>query len=199
MQKTITQYLQFLHLAENLKKELRHSWLSNRRQESVADHSWRMGLMVILFAPQLEIAIDVTRSLKMAIIHDLVEIEAGDVPTFEMSLRKAMKQQNEQNAIEKIRTLLGAGVGQEIYDLWQEYEANETHEARFLHALDKLEVSLQHNEADLSTWNEWERNFFLTGNAESCAFDKFLLAVSEVVREESKAKLAAEKLKCSVD
>jgi putative hydrolase of HD superfamily len=67
-----------LQLAEKLKFELRHSWLSNGRQKSVAEHTWRMLLMAILIEPLLDQKVDLARLLKMIIIHDLVEAEAGD-------------------------------------------------------------------------------------------------------------------------
>ncbi|MDZ4323104.1 MAG: HD domain-containing protein, partial [Alphaproteobacteria bacterium] len=76
-------YVQFLNIAEKLKCEMRHSWLSSGRQESVAEHSWRMGLMVMTFFPYLSQKVDLEKCLKMAILHDLAEAEVGDIPVFE--------------------------------------------------------------------------------------------------------------------
>lgn len=69
------QILNFLHKAEGLKRELRHSWLSDGRQESVAEHSWRMSLMGILLVPYIKQKINIAHLLQMIICHDLVEIE----------------------------------------------------------------------------------------------------------------------------
>src|SRR6056297_1491823 len=83
LQSELTKVLKLLNLAEKLKFELRHSWLSNGRQESVAEHSWRLALMVVLLAPHLGEPVNMEKALKMALIHDLVEAEAGDVPVFD--------------------------------------------------------------------------------------------------------------------
>lgn len=66
------------HLAEKLKDELRHQWTSANRQESVAEHSWRLALMLILCCPYINHPIDFRKAITMAVIHDLVEAEAGD-------------------------------------------------------------------------------------------------------------------------
>ncbi|MHC2990301.1 HAD family hydrolase [Pontibacter sp. HJ8] len=175
MREKLTKVLEVLTLAEKLKFELRHSWLSNGRQESVAEHTWRMSLMAILLEPYLEHPVDMTRLLKMIILHDLVEAEAGDIPAFNLVDEniKLRKQQREQQAIENLRQQLSASTGQELYELWHEFEEKETYEAKVANALDKLEVRIQHNHADISTWIEIEQEFvFLMGNHTN--FDKGL-------------------------
>jgi len=163
MKNELKNVLDVLALAEKLKFELRHSWLSNGRQESVAEHTWRMSLMVVLLEPYLDQEIDTARTLKMVIVHDLVEAEAGDVPAFEVNTpqAKALKQAKELEAIENLRHKLGNGIGQHVYELWHEFEAKQTYEAKVANALDKLEVQLQHNHADMSTWLEIEQEFAL--------------------------------------
>lgn len=151
--------LQVLTLAEKLKFELRHSYTSSGRQESVAEHTWRMALMAVLIEPLLKQKVDTARLLKMIIIHDLVEAEAKDVSALDV-LRdptiKIQKLEREKQAIENIRRTLKDTNGQEIYDLFYEFENKETYEAKVANALDKLEVQLQHNHADFSTWEEIE-------------------------------------------
>lgn len=167
MRENLTKVLEVLTLAEKLKFELRHSWLSNGRQESVAEHTWRMSLMAMLLEPYLEHPVDMARLLKMIILHDLVEAEAGDIPAFDLADEniKLRKQQREQQAIENLRQKLSASTGQELYELWYEFEEKETYEAKVANALDKLEVRIQHNHADISTWIEVEQEFvFLMGN-----------------------------------
>lgn len=73
--------LELWHYAEGLKLEERAVRLSNGRHESVAEHCWRMAFMVISIAPRLEKKINLERALKMAIIHDISEVEAGDIPS----------------------------------------------------------------------------------------------------------------------
>ncbi|MEO8763204.1 MAG: HD domain-containing protein [Ginsengibacter sp.] len=159
MQRQLASVLKVLTLAERLKFELRHSFTSSGRRESVAEHTWRMSLMAVLIAPLLQQKIDQARLLKMIIIHDLVEAEAKDVSALDI-LRdpeiKALKIQKESQAIENLGSDLKETNGQEIYDLFYEFEHKETYEARVANALDKLEVQLQHNHADFSTWEEIE-------------------------------------------
>ena len=181
--------LDFLALAERLKCELRHSWLSNGRQESVAEHSWQMALMAMLMHRHLEGRVDLGKTLKMILTHDLVEAEVGDVPYFDRSERKAKKAARERAAIELIRTRLGGAVGQEIYDLWHEYEAKQTLEAKFAGALDHLEVQAQHNLADIRTWTPIEYDLVYTKMDQACGHDPFLAAFCEAVKEQSEAKM----------
>jgi putative hydrolase of HD superfamily len=181
--------LDFLALAERLKCELRHSWLSNGRQESVAEHSWQMALMAMLMHRHLEGPVDLGKTLKMILTHDLVEAEVGDVPYFDRSERKTMKAARERAAIELIRTRLSGAIGQEIYDLWHEYEAKQTLEAKFAGALDHLEVQAQHNLADIRTWTPIEYDLVYTKMDQACAHDPFLAAFCEAVKEQSEAKM----------
>lgn len=184
MKDQLKNVLDVLALAERLKFELRHSWLSNGRQESVAEHTWRMSLMVVLLEPYLDKELDTARTLKMVIIHDLVEAEAGDIPAFEVTTAKAkeLKQAKELQAIENLRERLGNGIGQHIYELWHEFEDKQTYEAKVANALDKLEVQIQHNHADISTWLEVEQELaFVMGNHTS--FDKCLTQFKELIEE----------------
>jgi putative hydrolases of HD superfamily len=159
MEKKITSILKVLALAERLKFELRHSYTSSGRQESVAEHTWRMSLMAVLIEPLLKQKVDTARLLKMIIIHDLVEAEATDISALDVLRNpeiKVDKIEREKRAIENLRSSLKDTNGQEIYDLFYEFENKETYEAKVANALDKLEVQLQHNHADFSTWEEIE-------------------------------------------
>jgi putative hydrolase of HD superfamily len=159
MEKQINSILKVLTLAERLKFELRHSYTSNGRQESVAEHCWRMSLMAVLIEPLLTKKIDTARLLKMIIIHDLVEAEARDISALDVLRNpeiKIKKLADEKRAIENLRSSLKETNGQEIYDLFYEFENKETYESKIANALDKLEVQLQHNHADFSTWEEIE-------------------------------------------
>src|SRR4249920_3293940 len=159
MEKQISSILKVLELAERLKFELRHSYTSSGRQESVAEHTWRMSLMAVLIEPLLKQKVDTARLLKMVIIHDLVEAEAKDISALDVLRNpevKIQKAENEKKAIEHLRSILYETNGQEIYDLFYEFENKETYEAKVANALDKLEVQLQHNHADFSTWEKIE-------------------------------------------
>ncbi len=182
--------MEVLCLAEKLKSEMRHSWLSDGRQESVAEHTWRMALMAVLLEPYLDEEVNTARLLKMVIIHDLVEVEAGDIPAFTIlsEAQKIEKQQKELAAIESLRTKLGNGIGQMVYELWHEFEANETYEAKVANALDKLEVRLQHNQADINTWLDVEQeNVFKMGA--HTGFDSCLEQLKNLIQEQGVQKM----------
>lgn len=147
--------LEFIHAIEQLKKEMRHSYLSNGRQESVAEHSWRMAVMALVLKP--EETVDVPKCIKMAIIHDLPEVFSGDVFALEPKNRIG-KYQREKEAMQKLCLMFkGKETAGEIYNLWQEFEETKTPEARFVKLLDKFDVLIQHNESPIETWADIEK------------------------------------------
>lgn len=183
----------FLHQAEKLKFELRHSFTSSGRQESVAEHTWRMALMAILFESKLDKRVNFEKLIKMIVIHDIVEIEAGDIPVPRMvdnEELKKMKKQKEQEAIEHLRDFLGDPAGNEIYDLWQEFEAAESYEAKAALAIDKTEVQIQHNEADIATWEPVEYKLVYSRD-QYVRFDSFFMQLKDIIVAESEKKMTA--------
>jgi putative hydrolases of HD superfamily len=187
----VSTILDFLRLSEALKRELRHSWLSDGRRESVAEHSWQMALMAILAHPHLDQPADLGRTLEMIVVHDLVEALVGDVPYFDTGERKRLKKEREAAAIEEIRERLGPPTGDRIRELFLEFEERSTPEARFAGALDNLEVQIQHNLADLSTWTPAEHPLIYDKIEQPCAYDRFLTAVCKAIQAEAEAKLRA--------
>lgn len=185
--------IEFLSIAEKLKTELRHSWLSSNRQESVAEHSWRMALMVMRFAKRLDKPVDIEKCLKLAIIHDLAEAKTGDLPVFALlsAETKNAKHRNELRAMQQFKNLLNDKCGDDMFELWLEYEAQLTQESKFIKALDKLEVFLQHMEAPLSTWEEQEKRMLFQNKwlKQYCDFDPFLQRVSQVIIDKCIEKL----------
>ncbi len=186
MSSSVNRIFSFLHKAEKLKCELRHCWLSSGRQESVAEHVWRTSLMALLIFPHLNEKIDLFKSLKMVIIHDLVEIETGDTPVFLQEGYDTL--QNELQAIDKIRDLIGGPAGEEIHALWYEFNERKSAESCFVYALDKLEANLQHNESDECTWTQEDRDqVFKIENA--CAHDTFLREINEQIKKDAKSRV----------
>lgn len=195
MTQRVTQILSVVRLAERLKRTLRHSWLSDGRHESVAEHSWRMALMALLVAPHLDTTLNVERLLKMVIVHDLVEAIAGDIPVFDLindSAARTLKMQSEDNAMKQIIEMLPSNNGKEIENLWREFEESSSIEARVAKALDKLEAQIQHNEASLTTWLDVERKLMQTLKTYT-NFDTFLDRIRVIVVEETNAKIQNEK------
>jgi putative hydrolases of HD superfamily len=191
MQTIIPTILQFLEFSERLKCELRHSWLSSGRQESVAEHCWQLAFMALLLSPSLELPIKLEKALKMSLVHDLAEAETGDIPYFEKSARQADKAEREQLVMERIRERLPGAIGQEIYDLWQEFETQTTAEAKFVKALDHLEVQFQHNRAALTTWEAIEYELVYTKMDAACQHDRFLQTLCDAIKADAEQKLRA--------
>lgn len=180
--------LNFLHQAEGLKRELRHSWLSDGRRESVAEHTWRMSLMAITLHKDVDKNIDLFHVLKMIIVHDLGEVYAGDYQVYGKTVPKN-KHELEEKALSKLLSTLPNYSQQEIMDLWYEFEKQETAEAKFAVALDKLEVLIQHNEADVSTYLEGEGEYNLTYADDKVSYNDTLRTFRELIRNETNKKL----------
>lgn len=185
--------LQLIKLGEALKRELRHSWLSDGRRESVAEHTWRVALMALALESSLPQKVNSEKLLKMIIIHDLVEAYATDIPAFDTLNNaevKQIKMENEIKAIEKIRDLIGGETGQLFYDYWFEFERKATYEAKVANALDKLEAQIQHNEADIETWLpiEFDMLFMLDKHTD---FDPVLTDFKDLIVNEGILKLQA--------
>ena len=191
MEKQITSILKVLALAERLKFELRHSYTSSGRQESVAEHTWRMSLMAVLIEPLLKQKVDTARLLKMIILHDLVEAEATDISALDVLRNpeiRIYKAEKEKQAIENLRLALKETNGQEVYELFHEFENKETYESKVANALDKLEVQLQHNHADFSTWEaiEYEMCYMMD---KYVVFDEVLFELKRQIEDDAEHKM----------
>lgn len=191
MQHQARTIIDFLAFSERLKRELRHSWLSDGRRESVAEHSWQLALMAILVAPHLRRPVDLLRVLEMIVVHDLTEAVIGDIPSFEVSDRQDAKRQGEAEAATRIRDSLDDDTGRHLYALFLELETGGTSEAKLVHALDRLEVQIQHNLAPDETWEPVEYPMVFTRLTEPCRHDPFLAALAGLVEADGAAKLAA--------
>ncbi len=184
--------LDFIHLSEKLKTEKRNGFTSSNKKESVADHCWRVSLMVILLGSYLDGKINTEKCLKLAIIHDLAEIITGDTPYFVYKHNKKMQQEkhiNELTAMKKLVKDLPTEIKNEILDLWNEFESCSSNEAKFVLALDKLEAQIQHNESDASNWSEDDIKYAPTLLDPYCFFDSFLEEFKTLVQNESKIKI----------
>jgi putative hydrolases of HD superfamily len=136
--------LTFLRAAERLKTVMRSGWTSDGQQESVAEHTWRLCLMAMLLYGHTP-GIDLARLLKMCLIHDLGEAIGGDVPAPAQTAGASKADQERSDLVQLIAPLPPA-LRQEIVDLWDEYEAAGSPEAKIAKGLDKLETILQHNQ-----------------------------------------------------
>ncbi len=131
--------LDFLRRSEALKSTLRTTWSRNGRQESTAEHSWRLCLMAMLISRQYP-ELDALRILQLCIIHDLGETINGDISAPEQTGAKDVQ---EHEDMEDLLRPLPEDVQDELMSLWEEYEYARTPEARLVKAMDKLETLLQ--------------------------------------------------------
>lgn len=183
----------FIHQSEGLKRLLRHSWLSDGRKESVAEHTWRMALMALVLYRELEVEIDIAKVIKMILIHDLAEIVVGDY----WALGDIPKDKHEQElkGLQELTGDLPLETRKEFIDLWEEFEEGKTNEAKFGIALDKLEVLIQHNEAGVETWNEKEFAWNYTYAYDKVQWSKVLTMFRDLVLEETVEKINREPTK----
>jgi len=162
--------IEILGTAENLKNNTRHSWTSQGRRESVAEHSWRLALFAYFLKDEFPEA-DMDKVIKMCIFHDMGEAFTGDIPSFN---KTAQDEEEESKQLYNWVDSLPAPYNTELRVMYEEMDALETLEAKIYKALDKIEVIIQHNEADLSTWIPLEYTTNLDYGNGNVAFSEYL-------------------------
>ena len=177
--------MKFFGETERLKSELRHSFLSDGRQESVAEHTWMMSLMAVVMTTRLNVSVDLLKVLKMIIIHDIAEVIIGDIPSFEDSERQDRKQADEFKAMQKLLSTLPKVLEVEFFEVWNEYEAGASVESKFARALDHIEVQHQHNLAPFSTWEAFETDLVYTKMDDRAEFDSSIVEFVAAVRSQA--------------
>ncbi|MEM9936195.1 MAG: HD domain-containing protein [Bacteroidota bacterium] len=142
IQQELDSIISFLKVAEGLKNTLRSSHTSNGREESVAEHTWRLCLLAIMlqkFYPN----INFNRLVKILLIHDMGEIINGDIPAIYQDPTVDKSQEERKDFLEVIAPL-NEEQQQEMLELWDEYNEVSSPEAKLAKALDKIETVLQH-------------------------------------------------------
>lgn len=151
----IAQQIEFIVECDRLKEIFRQTILTqSRRRENDAEHSWHLCLCVIVLAEHANApALDVLRVLKMVIVHDLVEIDAGDTFAYDTA---GMAHQHEREAIaaDRIFGLLPGEQAREFRALWDEFEAKETPEAKFATAVDRFQPMLLNVRTQGGAWKQ---------------------------------------------
>ena len=159
--------MEFSALLEKLKCNVRHSWTSTGRRESVAEHSWRLAVYAMLLEKDFP-ELDMGRVIRMCLIHDWGEAVTGDIPAF---IKTGEDEVTEEAAVESILEKLPKEIRPEFRALFDEMKRMETDEARLYKALDRMEAVIQHNEADIKTWLPLEYDLQLAyGEKETEAF-----------------------------
>lgn len=151
----LEQQIAFLNEADKLKSVTRGTLLCDAsRAENSAEHSWHLTLYALVLADQAGEGVDITRVIKMLILHDLVEIDAGDNPIFG-SYDAADMAAQEQLAADRIFGLLPNDLRDDLRATWEEFEANKTPTARFAKSLDRFQPPMQNLAAGGGSWVEY--------------------------------------------
>jgi len=153
----IKKIIDFIRIIEKLKTIERFNKTSNLlRAESDAEHIWHLTMMVYLLAGQKP-ELDRTKLIELALIHDLVEVYAGDVNLWDDKKKtKEQKRLDEEKAAKKLFSKLPKNIGRKMFETWYEYEERKTPESIFVYALDKLQPFLQRLISRDNGWKEKE-------------------------------------------
>jgi putative hydrolase of HD superfamily len=150
----LARQIRFLVEMDKLKAVLRRTYVVGAdRYENSAEHSWQLPLAALILAEYAEGALDLPRVLEMLLVHDIIEIDAGDTYCYDEEGARD-KAEREGRAAERIFGLLPADQAAEIHGLWTEFEAGETPEARFANAVDRLMPLLHNYYTEGRSWQE---------------------------------------------
>ena len=150
----LKQQFAFALEADKEKQIFRQTWLSDgERKENDAEHAWHMALMAILMAEHANEKIDILKTVTMILIHDIVEIDAGDTYAYDEEGKRNQKER-EAEAARRLYGLLPEDQGQYLKSLFEEFEEGKTPEARFAHTMDNIQPMMLNVAADGKAWTE---------------------------------------------
>ena len=176
MDERIKKQLDFSLEIDKVKNIFRQTHLSNHgRRENDAEHSWHMAVMAYLLKEYANEEIDIAKVMLMCLIHDIVEIDAGDTYAYD-EVNLETQKEREDAAKERIFSILPKEQKEELVALFDEFEAYETAESKFAHAMDNLQPLMLNNSNGGSDWCEHE------------------VTAAQVYKRQSKTKLGSEKL-----
>lgn len=152
--KRLLKILGFVEEIEKLKHIKRINTLSDlSRQESDAEHSWHLAMIILLLKDELGEKFNLEKAIKMALVHDLVEIYTGDMWP-ENEKQKQEKKEREKKAAARLFSQLPSDLKKEIESYWQEYEDAKTNEAKIVKALDKIVYPLHYALSETIVWHK---------------------------------------------
>ncbi|MCI5883963.1 MAG: HD domain-containing protein [Clostridiales bacterium] len=144
----------FFREIDKEKKIGRQTYLTGaRRKENDAEHAWHMAVMTLFLSEYANEEIDVLRTISMLLIHDLVEIDAGDTYAYDET-GKATQREREEKAADRIFSLLPEEQGRKLRDLWEEFEERKTPEAKFARTMDNIQPLMLNAATDGKAWEE---------------------------------------------
>jgi 5'-deoxynucleotidase YfbR-like HD superfamily hydrolase len=151
----LDQQLRFVTEIGRLKGVLRQTMLTDpRRRENSAEHSWHLAVAALALADHAPPGTDIGRVIAMVLVHDLVEIDAGDLFLYADDAQQARQEEAERAAADRIFGLLPPEQAGAFRGLWDEFEERRTPEARFARGLDRLQPMLENLNAGGGTWQE---------------------------------------------
>ena len=151
----LTEQLRFIAEAGRLKAVLRQTMLTEPpRRENSAEHSWHLAVMAVTLADHAPPGTDIGRATAMVLMHDLVEIDAGDLFVYADAAQQARQEEAERAAADRIFALLPADQAGRFRALWDEFEERRSPEARYARGLDRLQPMLENFKAGGGTWTE---------------------------------------------
>lgn len=150
----LEQQIRFITEIDKVKNIFRQTYLADgKRKENDAEHSWHIALMAYLLQEHAEEPVDVPRVMLMVLIHDLVEIDAGDTYAYDSEGAKT-KREREVRAAERIFGLLPEDQGRYFRELWDEFEAYESADAKYAHLMDNFQPLLLNDASGGRSWSE---------------------------------------------
>ena len=146
--------MDFLLEADKLKFITRQTYLSDgKRKENDGEHSWHLALMAVLLSEYSNEKVDLVKVITMVLIHDIVEIDAGDTYAYD-AVGNQSKREREVKAADRIFNILPEDQAKKFRQLWEEFEAYETPEAKFAHVCDNVQPLMLNDATDGLAWRE---------------------------------------------
>lgn len=151
-EKRLEQQIAFCREIDKEKFIGRQTWLTGAtRKENDAEHAWHMAVMTVLLSEYANEEIDVLRTMTMLLIHDLVEIYAGDTYSYDEEGKKTQKRR-ELVAADRLFQMLPEDQGKKFREIWEEFEAENTPESRFARTMDNLQPMMLNAATDGKSW-----------------------------------------------
>lgn len=188
----LQQQIAFILEIDKLKKIMRRAPLLDKsRTENSAEHSWHLAMMVMVLAEYAEPGVNINRILRMLLIHDLVEIDAGDTFLYDESPKAHLKAERELKAAQRLYGLLPNDLGSELMTLWKEFEERKTADAKFAAGIDRLQPLLHNYFTGGGAWsthgitaNKVLSNKQVIQNASQSLWEFAQLLINDAVKRE---------------
>ncbi|MCR4734962.1 MAG: HD domain-containing protein [Treponema sp.] len=171
----LDQQLRFTAEVDKMTSVFRRTMLIDQsRRENDAEHSWHIALMALLFSEYTIVPVDVSRAVKMCIVHDLIEIYAGDTFAYDEKGNQN-KAEREAAAADKLFSQLPSEQGKEIRSLWEEFDSMQSNDAKYAACMDRLQPFLHNTLTEGHTWVE--------GNTKKAAVEKRMAIIKDFMPE----------------